>query len=184
MNKSVLLLNADGQPLSILPLSTISWQNAIKAMWAEKVHVIKNYEDKFLRSPTVSIPYPSIIMLNTYHKQPSKAKYTRKNLYVRDKYCCQYCGGQFLYQELTIDHVVPKSKGGRLTWENSVTACGPCNVKKGDSLYPKPLTEPKRPTWHQINYANKHHPLIIPDISWQSYIQWPEDKLIVESLST
>jgi 5-methylcytosine-specific restriction endonuclease McrA len=102
----------------------------------------------------------------------------------RDKYCCQYCGGQFLYQELTIDHVVPKSKGGRLTWENSVTACGPCNVKKGDSLYPKPLTEPKRPTWHQINYANKHHPLIIPDISWQSYIQWPEDKLIVESLST
>ena len=73
MNNSVLLLNADGQPLSQMPLSTVSWQTAIKAMFSDKVHVIKNYEDKFLRSPTITIPYPSIIMLNTYHKQPSKA---------------------------------------------------------------------------------------------------------------
>ena len=184
LNKSVLLLNADGQPLSQMLLSTVSWQDAIKAMWSQKVHVIKNYDDAFLRSATVTIPYPSIIMLNTYHKQPSKAKFTRRNLYVRDKYCCQYCGDRFAYADLTIDHVIPKSKGGRLTWENSVTACGPCNVKKGDSLYPLPMQRPTHPSWYQINYAYQHHTLTIPDAAWQKYIHWQEDKLIIESLST
>lgn len=181
MNNSVLLLNADGSPLSILPLSTISWQNAVKAMFAQKVHVIKNYDGVLLRSPSFSIPCPSIVMLNTYHRQPTKAKFTRRNVYIRDDYKCQYCGNRFTYNELTLDHVVPKSAGGRLTWENSVSACGPCNVKKSNNLTPLPNKKPIIPTWHQINYSNKHHNLKIPDIAWQDYVQWPEDKLIVQS---
>jgi|TARA_B110000037_G_scaffold216838_1_gene276683 5-methylcytosine-specific restriction endonuclease McrA len=180
LNNSVLLLNADGQPLSIVPLSTVSWQNAVKAMFAEKVHVIKNYENVLIRSTSLSIPCPSIIMLNKYHRQPTKAKYTRRNLYIRDNHCCQYCGEQFDYQQLTIDHVVPRSKGGRLTWENSVAACSPCNVKKADSIK-LPMRDPVRPTWHKINYANKQHKLTIPDITWQNYVKWPEDKLILQS---
>jgi len=149
-------------------------------MFAEKVHVIKNYENVFIRSTSLSIPCPSIIMLNTYHRQPTKAKYTRRNLYIRDNHCCQYCGNRFEYHQLTIDHVVPRSKGGRLTWENSVAACSPCNVKKADSMKP-PLREPVRPTWHKINYASKLHNLTIPDITWQTYVKWPEDKLILQS---
>ena len=180
MNNSVLLLNADGQPLSIVPLSTVSWQNAVKAMFAEKVRVIMNYDDVFLRSAYLTIPCPSIIMLNKYHKQPSKAKFTRRNLYIRDDYQCQYCGNQFSNNDLTIDHVIPKSAGGRLNWENSVTACGPCNVKKGNQAK-KPINEPIRPSWHKINYATKLHTLIIPDIVWQNYVKWPEDKLILQS---
>ena len=177
MHASVLLLNADARPLSLHPLSTVSWQTAIKAMWSSKVRVVKNYEGKFLHTPTTAIPLPSVIMMNTYHKNPSKAKYTRKNVYLRDHYCCQYCGNLFYYNELTIDHVVPKSKGGRLTWENTVTACGPCNVKKADKLYPKPIKEPIRPSWYQINGASKLHNLHIPDAAWQYYLDWPEDKL-------
>jgi 5-methylcytosine-specific restriction endonuclease McrA len=179
MHASVLLLNADGQPLSLLPLSTIPWQNAVKAMYGNKVHVIKNYKDRFLRSTTVSIPLPSVIMMNTYHKHPSQAKFTRRNLYIRDEYKCQYCSKQFFFNELTIDHVIPKSKGGRLTWDNSVTACGPCNVKKADKLTMRPVTSPYRPSWFKINGASKHHTLHIPDEAWQDYINWPEDKLIV-----
>lgn len=177
MHASVLLLNADARPLSLHPLSTVSWQTAIKAMFASKVHVVKNYEGKYLHSPNIKIPLPSVIMMNTYHKNPTSARFTRKNVYLRDSYCCQYCGDMFYHSELTIDHVIPKSKGGRLTWENSVTACGPCNVKKGNRTSMKPITKPYRPSWYQINGAVKLHNLQIPDAAWQDYINWPEDKL-------
>lgn len=178
MHVSVLLLNADAQPLSLLPLSTISWQNAIKAMFSDKVHVVKDYDNLFINSSSISLPVPSIVMLNTYHRPPTKAKYTRKNLYIRDSYCCQYCGENFIHSELTIDHVVPKSKGGKLTWENSVSACAPCNFKKNDRMI-KPIKEPQRPTWFQLNTASKNYNRIIPDIAWQDYIQWPDDKIQV-----
>lgn len=176
MHASVLLLNADAQPLSLLPLSTISWQNAVKAMYSGRVHVIKNYENKFLHSTTVTIPLPSIVMLDTYHKLPDKAKYCRKNLYIRDRYTCQYCGNMFHYHELTIDHVIPKSRGGKLTWENTVTACKPCNWRKSDKIM-KPITSPLRPNWHQINAASKYYDLHIPDAGWQDYLNWPEENL-------
>jgi 5-methylcytosine-specific restriction endonuclease McrA len=179
-NNSVLLLNADGQPLSMLPLSTISWQTAVKALFGGKVRTISNYDNEFIRSATLRIPFPSIVMLNTYHKQPSRAKFTRRNVYIRDIYKCQYCNNEFVVADLTLDHVIPKSKGGRLTWENSVAACSPCNVKKADSIK-LPMRDPVRPTWHKINYANKQHKLTIPDITWQNYVKWPEDKLILQS---
>lgn len=181
MKPNVLLLNADGQPLSTLPLSTISWQNAIKAMFADKVHVIKTYDYEVIRSASLEIPFPSIIMLNKYHRQPDRARFCRKNVYLRDHYQCQYCGDEFNYLELTMDHVIPKSKGGRLHWTNVVTACGPCNVKKGNKTSMKPIKEPIIPSWHLINNANKRHSITIPDISWQDYVQWPEDKLIIQS---
>ncbi len=179
-NNSVLLLNADGQPLSMLPLSTISWQTAVKALFGGKVRTISNYDNEFIRSATLRIPFPSIVMLNTYHKQPSRAKFTRRNVYIRDNYKCQYCNNEFVVADLTLDHVIPKSKGGRLTWENSVTACGPCNLKKSDRLV-QPVRIPVRPSWHQIQHSNKYHFLHIPDIAWQDYVNWPEDRLILQS---
>ena len=83
MNASVLLLNADAQPLSLLPLSTISWQQAIKTIFSDRAHVIKEYDNLVLRSSRLTIPVPSIIMYHNYHKSPSRAKYNRKNLYIR-----------------------------------------------------------------------------------------------------
>lgn len=179
MHASVLLLNADAQPLSLLPLSTISWQTAIKTMFADRATVIKNYDNLFLHSSRITIPVPSIIMLNTYHKLPSKAKYTRRNLYVRDGYCCQYCGKKFTPMDLTIDHVIPKSHGGKLTWENTVTACKPCNWHKGDSRHIKPVRPATVPTWHALNQSSKSYSLTIPDASWQDFLQWPEQNLII-----
>lgn len=180
MHASVLLLNADAQPLSLLPLSTISWQTAIKTMFSDRASVIKNYDNLFLHSSRVTIPVPSVIMLSSYHKLPVKAKYTRKNLYVRDDYCCQYCAKQFVAADLTIDHVVPKSQGGKLVWENTVTACKECNFHKGNRLI-KPLRPAYKPTWHQLNQASKRYELVVPDSGWQDFLQWPEDKLYVAS---
>mgnify|MGYP001167989025 CR=1 FL=1 len=179
---SVLLLNADAAPLSLLPLSTISWQSAVKTIFGDKVHVIKNYEGRFIRSTSLSIPMPSVVMLTKYHKQPTKAKYTRRNVYIRDDYKCQYCGDSFSHDELTLDHVIPKSKGGRLGWTNTVAACGPCNVKKGNKIV-KPKSTPYRPTWHEINNNSKYYPLSIPDPSWQDFINWPEDQLKIVPLN-
>jgi len=178
MQASVLLLNADAQPLSLLPLSTISWQTAVKALYSEKVFVIKNYEGLFLNSNTISLPLPSIVMLNSYHRPPLRAKYTRKNLYIRDDYNCQYCGNKFSYSDLTIDHVIPKSKGGKLTWENSVAACRECNFKKNDKII-KPIRKPVMPSWHQLNFASRNYKTTIPDPSWQEFIQWPTENLVI-----
>lgn len=180
MNASVLLLNADAQPLSLLPLSTISWQLAIKTIYSDRAHVIKNYDNMFLHSSRITIPVPSIIMYNNYHKSPSRAKYNRKNLYIRDNYCCQYCGDKFPSHELTIDHVIPKSHGGKLSWENTVAACKKCNFLKGDRLV-KPIRPAVMPSWHQLNQYSKRYKITIPDSAWQDFLQWPVENLDVAS---
>lgn len=176
MSNSVLLLNADAQPLSLLPLSTISWQTAIKAVFADRVKVLKNHEDIFLRSPTIKVPMPSVVMLHRYHKLPSKAKFTRRNVYIRDKFNCQYCGDRFVWTDLTIDHVVPRVHGGKTSWTNCVSACPTCNTRKGQRLI-EPIREPVQPTWHEINHSSKYHNVVIPDSAWQDYIKWPDSML-------
>lgn len=174
---SVLLLNADAQPLSLLPLSTISWQNAIKAFYQDKVDILKTYEGKVIRSAKLEFPMPSVVMLKHYQKRPTRAKFTRRNMYIRDNFTCQYCGEGFDSSELTIDHVVPRSKGGKTSWTNCASACKKCNTKK-DSKLIKPINEPVAPSWHHINNS-KHFKLRISDPAWQEFIQWPEDRIEV-----
>jgi len=178
---SVLLLNADAQPLSYMPLSTISWQSAVKTIFQEKAKVLASYENRLLRSSSFSMPMPSVILLHAYHKHPSKAKFTRRNLFIRDEFKCQYCGDRFNYGDLTIDHVIPKSRGGKLSWENSVAACMPCNVAKGKRIV-NPMKKPHKPTWFEINNAARNYKLTIPDPAWQMYIQWPEELLTINPL--
>ena len=173
----VLLLNADAQPLSLLPLSTISWQNAIKAYYQGKVSIIKNYDDRDIHSPSMSMPMPSVVMLNRWNKRPSVARFSRRNMYIRDGYRCQYCGQRFESEHLTIDHVIPRCLGGGTSWENCTTACFDCNTKKSNKLI-KPITQPFHPSWYQINNS-RHYKMTVPDESWQEFIQWPEEKLVV-----
>lgn len=175
---SVLLLNADAQPLTYLPLSTISWQSAIKAVFSNKARVLETYSKREIRSANFRLQMPSVIILTRYHKQPQRAKFTRRNLYMRDNYCCQYCGDKFQHGELTIDHVIPKSRGGKLIWENSVTACSPCNVRKSNKMQ-RPLKTPHLPSWYEINNSARNYNLTIPDEIWQQYLQWPEDLLVI-----
>ena len=107
-----LVLNADYQPLSYFPLSTWSWQNALKAVFLERVNVVSQY-NQVVNSPTTTIKLPSVISLKDYVPLPSKAAFTRFNVFLRDKFCCQYCRKFFRAEELTFDHVIPKSKGGK-----------------------------------------------------------------------
>jgi 5-methylcytosine-specific restriction endonuclease McrA len=180
MPNRVLLLNADANPISLLPLSTIHWQTAVKLFFQDKARVLHEYENDYLRSANFVMNKPSVIILNKYHKTPSRAKFTRKNLFIRDSNNCQYCGDRFGHDDLTVDHVIPRVMGGKTTWENCVASCQKCNTAKGKRLI-TPINKPYKPSWHQINQHAKRFDVQVPDENWQLYIQWPEDKLIINN---
>lgn len=125
-----LVLNADFRPLSYYPLSLWSWQDAVKAVFLDRVSVLSEYEHE-VRSPTLTMKLPSVIALREYIPSARKPAFTRFNVFLRDHFSCQYCGDGFPTPELTFDHVIPRSRGGRTTWENVVTACGPLQPAQG-----------------------------------------------------
>ena len=112
-----LVLNADFRPLSYFPLSVWSWQDAVKAVFLDRVSVLSEYEHE-VRSPSVTMRLPSVIALKDYIPSARRPAFTRFNVFLRDGFCCQYCGSRWPTPDLTFDHVVPRSRGGRTTWRN------------------------------------------------------------------
>jgi 5-methylcytosine-specific restriction endonuclease McrA len=128
-----LVLNADYRPLSYFPLSTWNWQDTIKAMFLDRVAVICHY-DRVIHSPSAEHRLPSVVALKEYVPQNRRPPFTRFNVFLRDHFTCQYCGEPSVAPELTFDHVIPRSRGGRTSWENVVTACTHCNLANGSRL--------------------------------------------------
>ena len=122
-----LVLNADYRPLSYYPLSLWSWQDAIKAVFLDRVNIVAEYEHS-VSSVSFSMRVPSVVSLKTYVKPSRHPAFTRFNVFLRDRFQCQYCGTP---EDLTFDHVVPRRCGGATTWENVVAACSPCNLQQG-----------------------------------------------------
>ena len=102
-----LVLNADYRPLSYYPLSLWPWQEAVKAAFLERVTILAEY-DRVVRSPTMEIAIPSVVVLKDYVKPQKRVAFTRFNLFLRDEFRCQYCGSK---SDLTFDHVVPRARG-------------------------------------------------------------------------
>ncbi len=125
MNANVLVLNQDYQPLSIC-----SVQRSMKLIFLEKAELLHDDPEKEVRTPRESFQFPSVIRLRNYIRVPyTKIVLSRRNVMRRDDFTCQYCGKK---SSLTIDHIIPKSRGGKDTWENLTTACDKCNVHKGN----------------------------------------------------
>ena len=106
----------------------------------------------FVRSPSVRIPIPEVVVLRGYDRVPChEAPFTRRNLFLRDDFTCQYCGRRASAERLSIDHVTPRSRGGRTSWENCVLACVSCNARKADRSLKETglrlLRQPTRPRW-------------------------------------
>lgn len=113
------------------PHRVIPWQRAVVLAFLGKVEVVDTY-DEVVRSRTLAIKAPAVVRLVKWSTaQRQKVRFSRLNVFVRDGFRCQYCGTRKFMRELNYDHVVPRVRGGRTTWENIVTACYGCNDKKG-----------------------------------------------------
>jgi 5-methylcytosine-specific restriction endonuclease McrA len=167
--ENVLVLNITYEPLKI-----VDWRRAITLLFLGKVEVLEEY-GREIHSVSFSVKLPSVVRLLRMVKRPkTPVKFSRQNIYARDKYCCQYCGHKSPPEELTYDHVLPKSRGGKTEWRNIVTCCVECNRKKG-GLTPaeagmKLVRKPFRPKWVptlRITIGVREIPQ-----SWRDYLYW------------
>lgn len=155
MEGRALLLNASFQPLQVIP-----WQKAVQLFFSGKVEIVES-SNNIVRSVSVTIRMPVVIRLLNFisplHRK-NIVRLNRNNVFLRDHHTCQYCGKKPPYSQLTLDHVVPVVKGGKKTWDNIITACRTCNVKKGgrtpEEALMKLRTRPKQPIWIPIMGIN------------------------------
>ena len=188
LNTSVLVLNR-----AYLAVHVVSVRRAFGLLFratAEVIHVedghYANYDfsswcewselraeepaehDDWVRTVQAPIQVPRVIRLKRFDRLPRQTlRFNRRNLFARDGHCCQYCGDSFPTQLLSIDHVVPRSRGGETTWENVVCSCIACNTKKGgrtpQEARMRLLREPRRP---------KHNPLLTLKLDNPKYASW------------
>jgi 5-methylcytosine-specific restriction endonuclease McrA len=170
--RPALVLNADYRPLSYYPLSLWPWQEVVKAVFLDRVDVISTY-DSTIRSPSFEMRLPSVVSLKHFVTQDRPPAFTRFNVFLRDHFSCQYCGSG---DELTFDHLVPRSRGGRTTWENIVTACARCNLTKGgrtpreSAMHPRHT--PRRPSAYELQEHGRRFPPGHLHESWLDYLYW------------
>lgn len=171
-NCPALVLNADYTPLSYHPLSLWPWQTAIKAVFLERVDIVSSY-DREVHSPNLNMQIPSVIALKQYVKPSQFPAFTRFNLFLRDRFSCQYCGTP---DNLTFDHVIPRRLGGKTTWENIATACAQCNMRKGGRTPQQARmrlnVEPIRPTSWQLQERGRSFPPNYLHESWRDWLYW------------
>jgi 5-methylcytosine-specific restriction endonuclease McrA len=171
-NYPCLVLNADYQPLSYLPLSLWPWQEAVKAVFLDRVNVVDNY-NKVIRSANYKMMAPSVVSLKDYVSQDRAPAFTKFNLFLRDGFKCVYCSNT---EEITFDHLIPRRLGGKTTWENIVAACTRCNFKKGGRLPREvgmvPKLKPFQPSIHQLQAKGRKFPPNYLHTTWADYLYW------------
>ena len=155
MNQEVLVLNSDYEPLNVCHV-----RRAIVLIYLGKADVLHAEENASALTADGSFALPSVVKLRGHIKRPlPELKLSRRTIFARDNYTCQYCGSNT--KDLTIDHVVPRRAGGQATWENLVTCCRRCNMKKSDKLA------------HQVGmrlHRPPRRPRYVPYISLTKYL--------------
>lgn len=155
---------------AIIRSSLWSWQDTIKAVFLDRVTILEEY-DRVVRLARFEMKLPSVVSLKTYIRPARRPAFTRFNVFLRDQFECQYCGDP---KDLTFDHVIPRSKGGRTTWENVVTACSPCNLTKGGRMPAQakmhPRIRPHQPTGIELREHGRRFPPNYLHESWADYL--------------
>ena len=155
------------------PITTISWQRAISLLTLGKVEVVETY-DREVRSMSLALKLPSVVRLvNLFRRHKQRVKYSKQNVFARDRWACQYCGTKHDICDLTVDHVVPRAQGGKTEWENVVTACKPCNSTKADRTPQQAglrlRKKPEKPDWVPLltlKVSRERAPQV-----WQGYLK-------------
>ena len=115
-----------------LPYRVVGWQDAVTMLYLDKVDVVVSYSEE-IRSPSTTLKLPAVIrMRKKVTANRYRIRFSRLNVFMRDGFRCMYCGHEYPARELTFDHVVPRSQGGRTEWSNILSACGECNSRKGN----------------------------------------------------
>lgn len=167
-----LLLNADAQPLSYLPLSAIQWKEAIMYMYHDKCTVLDWYDDWMVRSTSWETRVPAVIILKDFVRTKTMVRFSKNNVYLRDQYRCLYCDDRVNKKSATMDHVIPVSRGGKTNFENIATACAPCNTRKGNKMSPewRPSYKPYAPGYWELVRKRKQLPFEVKHPSWYQWL--------------
>jgi 5-methylcytosine-specific restriction endonuclease McrA len=166
MSSSVLVLNATYEPLNV-----VSLRRAIVLLLKDKAEVVESTE-RYIRARGLSLPEPQVIRLVYYVRVPYalNVPLSRRAIMLRDDYTCQYCGALLTHDEATVDHVLPKSRGGVTAWDNVVCACQGCNARKGSRTLAEAkmvlLQPPSRPTYLALVLLVEAH----DNHGWEKYI--------------
>ena len=167
---STLILNTDAAPVSVLPLSIVCWEEAVRYLVADKVTVLEWYDNWIVRSEKWETRVPAVMMLKEFQKKKTTVRFSKQNVFLRDKFTCQYCGISVDRKTATLDHVVPVSHGGKTTWENAVCACARCNSTKGNNKKIVPKIKPFKPNYFQLADNRKTMSWECQHPSWQYYL--------------
>jgi 5-methylcytosine-specific restriction endonuclease McrA len=169
-----LVLNADFRPLNYFPLSTMDWQTSVKNVYEGNLSVVAEY-DEIVRSPSRSMRLPSVVAMRNYVPIPRRVEFTRFNVFLRDRFRCQYCSGRFTADHLTFDHVIPRAAGGVTEWKNVVAACNACNLRKADRVDMRPVKAPHEPSPYELIAAKRRFPPNYLHESWLDYLYWDSE---------
>jgi 5-methylcytosine-specific restriction endonuclease McrA len=197
----ILQLNADGQPLSYFPLSTITWRQAmfliVKQMTTgiPRLNVLEEYDDPnaIVHAGRMDFVIPSVVQHLEMIEPPRRVPFTKFNVFLRDDFTCQYTGRRFSPRDLTWDHVFPQSRGGKGSWENIATCWNVINEAKDDKLLNQDgsikltykdddgititkthrlLRQPYVPGAHELRQKGRKYPPKYLHESWQDYLYW------------
>ncbi len=130
-----------------MPFDIVEWQKAITLEYLGRCQTLEYHPYITIKSPSFEWPLPIVIKVNSIRSNIIQGPPTRMMIYYRDNFRCAYCGKTLKDNEITIDHIVPKSKGGKWTWENLVTCCRECNFKKKDEIWVPVYVVPKKPNF-------------------------------------
>lgn len=150
MNDSVLVLNK-----SYVPVETISWQESFKKIFNGLAYAVEYYDDDYIKTPSDEFLKPAVIVCTEFNGMPKRLPiYSKRLVCQRDEWACMYCGNRVTSETYSIDHIKPRCKGGRSTFENTVCCCKPCNARKADkSLIEAKMSlrcKPGRPKFNPV----------------------------------
>jgi 5-methylcytosine-specific restriction endonuclease McrA len=157
------------------PIACTTWRTAIVWVLDRVVDVVDEYPDRTIRTPSWRVQMPSIVRFLKPIPRHHAIRFSRQNVYARDRGRCQYCGARVARESWTYDHVVPRAQGGKTCWENVVVACMPCNQRKGGrtpeqarmALACAPVKPKRLPD--VAAFAMRHHSAI--PASWRDYLR-------------
>ncbi len=181
--RRTLVLNANYLPMAVYPLSLITGQEAVKAVFRGRATVVEEWEEVF-RSPSREIRVPRVVALNEFVSVSSAPKFCRRSILLRDRFRCQYCGERFESHDLTFDHVVPRAEKGQTIWTNILSCCVECNKRKRD--HPanwsgrkggglRPLKAPRQPTTMELLRAGLEFIDPITKEDFGSWLYWSSE---------